>query len=182
MLEEEDGVRVADAAAQQAARVIRRRGHDDLEARHVGEEGLDRLAVIERAMDAAAIRSPDGDRAAERAVGSIAQARRLADDLVEGWKDEVGELDLRHRSQPVDGGPDGRAHDQRLAERRVHHAVAAELGEEPVGGQEDAALQADVLAQDDQSSCRGASRQRASRGWSRPASGRPSSAQSSGSK
>ena len=149
VLEEEDRVGVADAAAQQAASVVRRRGHDDLEAGHVGEEGLDRLAVVEGAVDAAAVWRSDGDGTAEGAVGAIAQARRLADDLVEGRKDEVGELDLRHRPQPVDRRPDRGPDDERLGERRIDDALAAEFAEEPVGGQEDAALPADVLAQDD---------------------------------
>ena len=37
----------------------------------------------------------------------------------------------------------------RLGERRVDHAVVAELGEQPVGGEEDAALLAHVLAEHD---------------------------------
>ena len=51
--------------------------------------------------------------------------------------------------RPFTAAPIDAPDDERLAQRRVHHAVAAELVEEPVGGQEDAALSADILAQDD---------------------------------
>ena len=92
-------------------------------------------------------RSVIGQR--EGAVGAEAHARRLGQDLVERGEDEVGELDLGHRPQAVDGGADRDADDHRLGQRRVEHAVAAELVVQPVGGQEHAALLAHVLAEHD---------------------------------
>ena len=62
--------------------------------------------------------------------------------------DEVRELDLGDRPQPVDRGTDRRPDDHRLGERRVDHAVVAELRPQAVGREEDASLLADVLAQD----------------------------------
>jgi hypothetical protein len=88
-------------------------------------------------------------RDAEAAVAPVAHLRRLADDLVDGGKDEVLELDLGDRAQPVDGGADGDADDRRLRERGVDDTHLAELGVEPLGGLEDAALHANVLAHDD---------------------------------
>ena len=100
-------------------------------------------------MDAAAVGCADGDRAGEGVVGAVAHPRGLAHDLVEGRHDEVRELDLGDRPQAVDGGADRGTHDHRLGQRRVQHAVAAELVVEAVRGQEDATLLAHVLAQDD---------------------------------
>ena len=115
----------------------------------MGEERLDRLAVVQRSVDAGPERRPDRDRAFERPVASIPDPGRLLDDLVHRREDEVGELDLGDRAQPVRGGADAHSGDHRLRERRVDHPVVAELRPEPVRGEEDAALLADVLAQHD---------------------------------
>ena len=137
------------ARSQQALGVVGRGRDHHLEPRDVGEEGLHRLAVVQRAVDAGAVRRPDRDRAAVGAVAAVADPGRLLDDLVHGREDEVGELDLGDRQQAVGGRADGDAGDHRFGERRVDHAVVAELGPQAVGGEEDAALAADVLAQDD---------------------------------
>jgi hypothetical protein len=115
----------------------------------VGEERLDRLAVVQRPVDAGPERRPDRDRAAERPVAAVADPRGLLDDLVHRREDEVGELDLGDRPQPVGGRADAHAGDHRLRERRVDHAVIAELRPEPVRREEDAAFLADVLAEHD---------------------------------
>ena len=64
--------------------------------------------------------------------------------------------------RPFDGRADRDADDHRLGQRRVQHAVAAELVVQPVGGEEDAALLAHVLAQHDDRRRRAASPRRAS--------------------
>jgi hypothetical protein len=51
------------------------------------------------AADAAAARRADRDRRVEFAAGAIADARQLADDLVVGRIDVVGELNLGDRAQ-----------------------------------------------------------------------------------
>ena len=123
--------------------------HDDLEPGHVGVEGLDRLRVVEAAVDSAAERRPDDDRDRPVAVGPVAGARRLADDLVEGGVDEVRELDLGDGDEAVQGGADGDADDGRLGQRGVQHARLAKAGVEAVGRPEHAALLAHVLAHDE---------------------------------
>ena len=72
----------------------------------------------------------------------------LGDDLVEAGVDEVGELHLGDRAQAVDRGAHRGAGDHALGQRRVEHALVAVLRPQPLGGAEDAALLADVLAQD----------------------------------
>ena len=98
VLEEQDRVVVADGRSEQARGVVGRRRDDDLEARHVGEERLDRLRVVQRAVDPAAVRRADGHRDAEAVVRAVAHPRRLGHELVERRMDEVGELDLGDRA------------------------------------------------------------------------------------
>ncbi len=59
------------------------------------------------------------------------------------------ELDLGHRAQAVERHADRGADDAGLGERRVDHAVGAELVEQARGRAEHAAELADVLAEDD---------------------------------
>src|SRR5690606_4408340 len=70
----------------------------------------------------------------------------LRGDLVERREDEPVELDLADGPVAAHGEADGRADDAGLRERRVHDALLAELGLQPVGHAEDAAQRADVLA------------------------------------
>ncbi len=149
VLEEQDRVVVPDRGPEETGGVVRGRGHHDLQTRDVGEERLDRLGVIQGPVDAAAIRSADRHRDAIAVVAPVAHPGRLGDDLVEGREDEVGELDLTDRPEAVDRRPDRGPDDHRLRQRRVDDPVRPELRPQPVGREEDAALLADVLAQDD---------------------------------
>ena len=149
VLEEQDGVVVADRGAQQSASVVRGRRHDHLQPRDVREEGLDALRVVQRAVDAAAVRSAHDHRHAVAVVRAVAHPRRLGDQLVERGEDEVRELDLGDRPKPIDGSADRRTDDHRLGQRRIDHPVVAELRPQPVRREEDAALLADVLAEHD---------------------------------
>ena len=99
-------------------------------------------------MDTAAVRHADHHRQPEGPVRPIPHATDLADDLVEGGIGEVGKLHLGDRAQAIDRGAHGGAGDHRLGERRVEHPLVAVLGPQAVGRAEDAALLADVLAQD----------------------------------
>jgi hypothetical protein len=124
-------------------------GRDHLQAGHVGVEGLDRLGVIQRAVDAAAPRRTDHERAAEVPVRPVAHPRRLRHDLVERRMDEVGELDLGHRQEPVQRHPDRDADEARLRQRRVDHTILAELLHPAGGDPEHPAASSDVLAEQD---------------------------------
>src|SRR5436305_3661749 len=100
-------------------------------------------------MDAAAVRRPDDHRGAVAVVAPITKPRGLGHELVERRVDEVRELDLGDGPEPTDRRADRRPDDLALAERRVDDAIVAELGPEAIGREEDAALLADVLAEDD---------------------------------
>jgi hypothetical protein len=108
-----------------------------------------RSIVVVAAADAAADRRADDDRARVLAARAVPELGQLVHDLIEGREDEVAELDLRHRAQAVQGHADRGADDAGLGQRRVDHAIAAELLEEAAGGAEHAAELADVLAEHD---------------------------------
>ena len=75
-------------------------------------------------------------------------AADLAHDLVERGVHEVGELHLGDRPQAVDRRAHRGAGDHPLGEGRVEDALVAVLGPQALGRAEDAALLADVLAED----------------------------------
>ncbi len=148
-LEEDDRVVRLDRADQEALGVIRIRRHHGHDAADVGEYGLGALRVRLAAADAAAARRAHRDRREEFAAGTVAEARELADDLVETGIDVVGELDFRNRPQAVDAHADRRADDAAFGNRRVDYAVIAVLALQPVGAAKHAAEVADVFAQHD---------------------------------
>src|SRR5579859_2215914 len=149
VLEEQHRVGVANRRLQQAVRIGGHARHHHLQAGHVGVESLDRLRVVEPAVNPAAERRPDDHGHVPVAVGAVARARGLADDLVEGGVDEVRELDLGDGDEAVERSPDRDADDGRFRQRGVEHARLAELRVQPVGGAEDAAFAAHVLAHDE---------------------------------
>ena len=145
VLEEEHGVVVADRGLDQALRVVGRRRLHDLESRRVREVRLRVLGVERAAVHAAAGGAADDERHADaRAVARLGGEVR---DHVEGAGDEVDELHLGDRPHAHHRRADGRADDRRLGDRRVDDALLAELGDEAVGHLEGAAVDADVLAE-----------------------------------
>ncbi len=69
--------------------------------------------------------------------------------LVEGASDEIDELHLHYGPQAEVAHARGRADDGRLADRRIDHALPAEAFEQPCRDLERAAVDADILAQQD---------------------------------
>ena len=127
VLEKEDRVWVSDSALEHPLGIGREARGDDFEAGRVAEPGLDALGVVERATGHDAVGDADGYGDVPVTVGAVVEPGGLVDDLVEGRRDEVGELDLRHRTHPVHGETDGSAHDQAFGQRRVHYPNRPEL-------------------------------------------------------
>jgi hypothetical protein len=148
-LEHDHGVGVAHRGREQPLGVPRSAGDDDLQPRLVAEERLRRLGVVLRGADARAVRHPDGQRAGEPAARPRPHACGVGDQLVERRVGEAHELDLRDGPEAVGRHPDGRPGDAGLRERRVDDPVPAELVDQALGRAEDAAVLADVLAEDD---------------------------------
>ena len=147
MLEEEHGVRVLDGADEQPFGVLRRRRADDLQARDVGERTLGVLGVERPTREAAARGQPHHDR--NRRAGAVVLLGRDRDQVVPAAGDEVGELHLGHRAHAHDRGASAAGDDRGLRERRVDHAPRPELFLEAERHLERAAVDADVLAEDE---------------------------------
>ena len=145
VLEEEDRIRVANRRFQKAVGVRGSARHHDLQSRHMRVERLDRLRVVEPAVNAPAEWRADHHGHRPVAVRAIARARGLAHYLVESRVDEVRELDLGDGDQAVQRRADRDAHDARLGERRVQHASFAEPRVQAVGRAEHTALATHVL-------------------------------------
>src|SRR5437764_6092058 len=147
VLEVEDGARVLDRADQEALRVLRRRRADAFQARDVRERRLGVLGVERPAREAAARREADDHR--HRSSGAPTLLRGDRDELVPGARDEVGELHLRDRAEPHDRSAGAAADDGGLGERCIDDAPRPELLLEAERDLEGAAVDADVLADEE---------------------------------
>ena len=148
VLEVQHRVRVAQRGDDHALGVIRIRRHDHAESRNVREDRLDRLRVVERAVDSAAEWRAQHHRHVPIAVAPIADLRCFADDLIDRRHDEVLKLDLGDGAKPVHRRADRDPDDQRLGERAVEHPPLPELLLQALGDTEHAALRTDVLTED----------------------------------
>ena len=122
------------------------RGLDNAEASCVREVRLRRLAVVLDRADAAAERDPDDDRHLQLALAAEVDLRDLADDLVVGGKDEIGELDLDHRALPIERSAYPNANHASLGQGRVDDALRSVFLAQALGGLEHAAARPDVVA------------------------------------
>ena len=148
-LEEHDGIGIADGGDEERAGRARPGGNDHLESGDMRVELLLALRVVLERADAAAIGHAHDHLAVKAALRALAIARRVVLDLVEALEGEAGELDLADRLEPVDRHAHRGADDARLREGTVDDAGASEDAMEVLGDAEDAAVDPDVLADDE---------------------------------
>jgi hypothetical protein len=146
VLEEDDRVRVVDRRQQQAADVLGRGRVDDLQSGHVDEPRLELLRVLRARRPAGAALRADRQRHLQLPTAHRPVLRRLVDELLHREREEVLVHDLDDRVHALHGGADPRADDRHLGDRRVAHALRAELGEHALGHAHGAAHLGDVLA------------------------------------
>jgi hypothetical protein len=79
------------------------------------------------AADAAAARRANGHRREELPGAAIANARKLAGDLIEARVDVIRELNFGHRPQAVHTHADGGGDDAALRDRCVDDAISPYL-------------------------------------------------------
>ena len=132
VLEDQHRIGVADRGLEQAAGVGRRGRDADLEAGCVDEPRLHRVRVMPAARAPDPVRHPERHGAGELAAEHVPRLGDLVDDLVHGARDEVGEVHVDDRHEAGDGRAQRRADDGRLRDRRVQHALGAELVHEPL--------------------------------------------------
>jgi hypothetical protein len=97
--------------------------------------------------DAAAPGHAQHHRAGEAAAGAGAQARGVADEVVDHRVHEAVELRFGHGLHALRRHADAEAGDRGFVQRRVEHALGAEALLQAGRGAEHAAVDADVLAQ-----------------------------------
>src|ERR671915_403997 len=149
VLDEDDRVVVADGGLQQALGVRRRARHRYQETRHVQVERLEAVRMGGAELVARALRHADHDRHLDLAAEHVADRRRVVDDLVHREQREVDGHDLDHRPQADHGRADAHADDGVLGDRRVAHALLAEVLEEALRDLEGALEDPDVFAHDE---------------------------------
>ena len=118
-------IRIGDGGGHQRARVFRRRGHDDLQARRAIEPRLGVLAVIRAGVAQAAPRHAHHHR--HFPAPAIPDLRGVVDELIESGRDEIVELHFADRPQSRQRGADAHAEHGAFGERRVANAIAVVL-------------------------------------------------------
>ena len=148
VLDEHDGVRVADRGAQQAVGVRRGRRHDHGKPRDVGQERLQALGVLAARGPAAAELRPDRQRHARLPAGHEAQLGSLVENLVEADAKEIEVHELHDRPHARHRGADGEPGHRGLGDRRVQQAVRPPVVQ-PAGEREHVAALAHVDAREE---------------------------------
>jgi hypothetical protein len=149
ILEEDDGVRVADRGLQQAFRISRRERHDHLEARHVGVPGGVIVAVLCADARCCAIGATEHDGAAQLTAGHVERLGRRIDDVVDGLHCEVEGHEFDDGLEAAHGRTHADASKAVLGDRRIDDPARAELGEQPLGDLVRALIFGDLLAHDE---------------------------------
>jgi hypothetical protein len=147
VLENQHRIGVVDRREEQSLGVVRRRWLHDLQPRHVREPRFQALAVLRGGAGAGTAGQADHHRHAGLAAEHEMDLGRLIDDLLHCQRHEVGELQLEHRLHAGNGRADGRTRNAELADRRVDDALRAETMDEVARHTECAAVDADVLAE-----------------------------------
>ena len=112
----------------------------------MAEPGLEALAVLRRRTGAGAGGKAHHHGNRNLAAQHEAHLRRLVDDLLHGERGEVGKLELEDRPHAGEGGTDSDARAAQFRYRRVDHPIGAETLDQIAGDLEGAAIDADILA------------------------------------
>jgi hypothetical protein len=147
VLEVEDRVRVLNRLDEETLGVGRGRRADDLQAGDMREARFRVLGVERAARKAAAGGESHRDR--DGRARPVALLGGHGDEVVPCTRDEVRELHLGDRAHAHHRGAGAAAHDRRLGKGRVDHAPRAELLLEALSHLEGAAVDAHVLADDE---------------------------------
>src|SRR5262249_3183966 len=77
--------------------------------------------------NAASKRRAEHDRSVIASARTVAHARRLHANLVEGFINKADELNFRHRAEPLNAKSDCKSADRGFGERRIEYAVFSEF-------------------------------------------------------
>jgi hypothetical protein len=127
VLEEDDGVGIADRRLHQALGVGGVIGRHDLQARDLGVPGRIVLAVLGADAAGGAVRAAEHDSRADLAARHVERLGGRVDDVVDGLHGEVERHELDDRLQARHRCPDAEAGEAVLGDRGVHDTLVAEL-------------------------------------------------------
>ena len=129
VLEDHHRIGIGDRGEQHALGLARGRRLDDLEPRHMGEPGLQALAVLRGGAGSRPRRQSEDDRNGNGPAKHVTQLRRLIDDLLRREHREIRKLELVNWPHAVQRRADRDARAAELRNRRVHDALVAEACE-----------------------------------------------------
>ena len=99
-------------------------------------------------LDPAAVRCPNHDGATQAAAGPVSQAAGMVHDLVDRGINEAHELVFDHGPEALGAETDRQTGKKRFRQRRIHDPLLTESFEKAVRRSKDAAVDADILAKD----------------------------------
>jgi hypothetical protein len=149
VLVEQDRVVVVYRGEEHALRVVGGRRHHDLQAGDVDEPGLQGLGVLGGGAGSGASGGADYHRDPSLAAEHVPDLGRLVDELVHAVGYKVRELQLGYRAHPHERRTRAQPDVAGLGDGRVHHALLAELLDHAPAHAERAAVDADVLAHEE---------------------------------
>src|SRR5215218_14047 len=147
--QEDHGVGVPDRRQHHALDVVRGHGRHDLETGEVSVEALQGVRMLGRELDASAVGAPDHERHLYLSAREIAHLGGVLDDLVRRQKREVPGHHLDYGAHPHHGHADRGAGKPVLRDRHVHYPLGPIFFVEAVGYEVGAAVDADILAHED---------------------------------
>ena len=130
VLDEDDGVVVADRRLEQALGVGGGARHGDEQARHLEVHGLEAVRVRRAELMARSLGHAHHERHPDLAAEHVVDVGGVVDDLVHRQQREVDRHELDDRAQAAHRRADAHPDDRVLGDRRVAHPLLAELLEQ----------------------------------------------------
>ena len=143
MFQKENGIVVANGRLDQPFGVAGRGRRNNFHSRRVDKMHLRILRVERPTMHAASAGSTQDERSGR--TPAIMRLGHHVHDLIESAADEVHELEFSHGTHAGKRRAKGRAHDSRLSDGRINHALRPKVVDKSVRNFERAAVNADVF-------------------------------------
>ena len=131
VFEKDHGIVVANRCLQKSLRVIRCGRQYNLQSRNVAKPGVQRLRVLRARPACGAERSAHHHRNFPLPTGHVVNLRGLIDHLVHNERREITEHDVDDGTHARHCSPHGNARETGFGDRRIQHALGAELVDEP---------------------------------------------------
>lgn len=147
VFQEHNRVRVPDGRLEQATSILRAVGADNLEARHLAVPRGVVLRVLRSDTGGSTVGATEHDRRAQDTRGHVVLLGAGVEDLVHRLHGKVERHELADWTQPGKCSTDGQTGEASLGDRRVNHAVLAELVKQTTGDFVRAVVAGDLLTQ-----------------------------------